>query len=224
MVMTTALSQNRFVHSFLFLRRSIGIIGMALPVTLTTAVAARSGELLGSISGYYYSDLRDVFVGALCAIGVFLIFYRGLDRVEDVLSIVAGVTAIMVALFPTRPAGQPTQADKVTGYIHLACAAIFFLTLAIFCIFLFTRSETDPPLDLHRKVIRNRIYVVCGVTIVLCLALSVVSGSILEDQARSLHPIVWLESTAIFAFGVSWLIKGQTFLRNRPTYQLNDLN
>jgi hypothetical protein len=30
------------------------------------------------------------------------------------------------------------------------------------------------------------------------------------------HPIFWLESIAIWAFGFSWLTKGETILKDKP--------
>jgi hypothetical protein len=59
--------------TILRLRRGIGIVGMALPFVLTigNALFVHRFTLLGSISGSYYTHMRDVFVGGLCAIGVF---------------------------------------------------------------------------------------------------------------------------------------------------------
>lgn len=64
--------------SYLFLRRAIGLIGALLPVVLPLGYALSTGHwrLLASMSSYYYSDMRNVFVGSLCAVGVFLICYR----------------------------------------------------------------------------------------------------------------------------------------------------
>lgn len=208
------LPMNPLVHSYLFLRRAIGLIGMALPVVLIVGVYAMSGDLLSSISGYYYSDLRNVFVGSMTAVGVFLICYRGLDPLEDTLSWVAGGAAILVANFPTRPADHPTNMQMIWGYVHLASAAVFFLTLAAFCLFLFPRNEKDPLPDPARKRVRNRVYVACGIIIVACLVLTVVFGMLLEDEMRPLRPVLWLEAIAVFAFGVSWFIKGQTLWRD----------
>jgi len=39
----------------------------------------RDPGIQDSISSYYYTDMRDVLVGSLCAIGVFLWSYRGYD-------------------------------------------------------------------------------------------------------------------------------------------------
>src|SRR5262245_66399087 len=60
------------------LRRGVGVIGIALPFVLVIGhfLFAKEVELLGSMSQYYYSEMRDVFVGAMCAMGAFRICYR----------------------------------------------------------------------------------------------------------------------------------------------------
>lgn len=57
----------------------------------------------GSLSGFYYTHMRNLFVGAMCAVGVFCVAYRGHDRWDDRLTNVAGLAAICIALFPTMP-------------------------------------------------------------------------------------------------------------------------
>jgi hypothetical protein len=217
--MSMALPGSQFIHSYLFLRRWIGIIGVALPIVLIVVVAWRSGELLSSISASYYSELRDVFVGSMCATGVFLIFYKGLDWWDDASSILAGAMGILLAVFPTRPAKDPTNADKVIGYFHIGFSAVFFLTLAAICLFLFTRPEIQPLPDPARKQMRNTIYRACGIAILTCLAGILLFGAFLESQTRSWHPVLWLEAGAIFAFGAAWLVKGKTLFPNRPPEQ-----
>ena len=39
--------------------------------------------MLESISSYYHSVMRDIFVGSLCAVGTFLISYRGYDKRDN---------------------------------------------------------------------------------------------------------------------------------------------
>ena len=208
-----ATPQDKLVHSYLFLRRAIGLIGTALPFVLIIGnLLVGSGEVLSSISGYYYSDLRDVYVGAMCAVGVFLLSYRGHDVIDDVTGDIAAVAAIGVALFPTTPAGRLTRTDEVFGAMHIVFAAVFFLSLAFFCLFLFTRTEKARPQ--RRRAQRKGVYLVSGIVILVCLALLVIFGSLLEAQARSLHPALWLESVATVAFGVAWLTKGHAILRD----------
>lgn len=200
------------VLSYIGLRRSVGVIGIALPFVLALGNLLLTGEeLRSSISSYYYTGMRDVFVGSLCAVGVFLFCYR-YEQTDDRLANVAGAAAVGVALFPTRPDGPVTGPESVAGVLHLAFATVFFLCLAWFSLVLFPRGTPGP-----RKAVRNAVYRTCGVAILACLALAVLTGLLLPDElARDLHGLFWLESLAIVAFGVSWFVKGDTVLRDRP--------
>ena len=74
---------NQLIVSYMFLRQTVGWIGTLLPAVLIVGVAVSSAASLpGSMSGYYYTDMRNIFVGALCALGVFLGAYAGYDDVD----------------------------------------------------------------------------------------------------------------------------------------------
>ena len=203
------------MHSYLFPRRSIGIIGVTLPLALIIGKLLVNGNgLLGSISGYYYTGVRGVFVGAMCAVGVFLLSYRGYGIVDDIVADIAAIAAIGVAWFPTTPSGVITAKNRLVADMHVGFAAVFFLTLAFFCFFVFTKtdeSRTPTP----RKIWRNRVYIASGTVILLCLVVTVVLGLFIGSQVESLHPLLWLESVAILAFGVSWMTKGEAILPDR---------
>ena len=88
------------------------------------------GIWLTSVSASYHTGMRDVFVGSMWAIGVFLIFYQGPDRHDekkgdDRLGTVAGLAAIAVAVLPTRPPTGATSTDVWVGYVHIAASAAF---------------------------------------------------------------------------------------------------
>ncbi|MBE8524012.1 DUF998 domain-containing protein [Amycolatopsis sp. H6(2020)] len=202
--MTTATTspQNTLVHSYLFLRRAIGLIGLALPVVLILGKQlVQGGDLIGSLSGYYYTGLRDVLVGAMCAVGVFLLAYYGHDYVDNIASTVAGLGAIGLALFPTTPGHDVTTWDRTAGVLHLAFAAVFFLSLAYFCLRLFPHDGEQP-----EKF--GALYRTCGGVILACLVLIALAKYL--DLTPSLHPALWLEAIAVEAFGVAWLVKGRT--------------
>lgn len=55
----------------------------------------------GSISAYYFTSARAVFVAALCALGTCLIVYRGNTDAEDVALNASGALAFVVAFVPT---------------------------------------------------------------------------------------------------------------------------
>ncbi len=59
-----------------------------------------------SISAYYYTAARNVFVATLCCLGIMLIVYKGSKDTEDVLLDLAGTLAFFVAFVP---AGLPDQ-------------------------------------------------------------------------------------------------------------------
>src|SRR5712692_2392141 len=210
--------QRSLVLSYLGLRKAVGIIGFALPFVLAFGKLLLQGPgIQSSISGYYYTDMRDVFVGSLCAIGVFLMSSRGYDRKDEIAGILACVFAIGVALFPTTPDMCATSQDKLIGSLHLSFAALLFLTLAYFSLVLFTKTAPDKT-PTPRKLQRNTVYRVCGYTILTCILLIVVVAlTSVRTLVERLTPVFWLESLAIVAFGASWLTKGETILKDQET-------
>jgi hypothetical protein len=203
--------RTTLVLSYLGLRRAVGVIGMALPVVLAVGGLLRDGPgLQRSISHYYYSSMRDVLVGSLCAMAVFLFSYR-YDRPDAVAGVVASLSAAGAALFPTTRGSQLASAADPVGIVHLVCAATFFLTLAWFCLALFPRTHADRP-PTRRKRQRNVVYRVCGVAIVVSVVLVGVTPVLPENWVAAVHPVFWLESLAIEAFGVAWFVKGRTLL------------
>jgi len=64
------------------LRFGMGIIGSLLPIALIVwnKIAGDSVTVPASMSGSYYTSSRNLFAGALCALGVFLIGYRDTER------------------------------------------------------------------------------------------------------------------------------------------------
>lgn len=213
MTVTTTSSDAPLVHSYLFLRRAIGIIGLTLPIVLIVGnLVWPPGLLLDSISASYYTPLRGLFVGSLSAVGIFLVTYRGYGRVDDISADVAGAGAIGAALFPTGPLTGASTAQNVVSGLHDTFAGVFFLSLVFFCLFLFPRDDGAPS---PAKRERNLVYRVAGGTIlvsIILLALVKFTGVL-----RVVHPQLWLETIAIMAFGVAWAVKGETLgvLRDR---------
>ncbi len=118
-----------------------------------------------------------------------------------------------MALLPTTPV-DPTPQQSVIGAVHLVCATVYFLTLAYFAFFIFTRTDPERS-PTSRKLLRNRVYRVCGVVVVGCLIGAGITGMVFDDELGRLHPVFWFETLAGLAFGAAWLIKGETLLRDR---------
>jgi hypothetical protein len=197
------------------LRLGVGIIAGAMPFVVLFGNMLFTGNAvwLGSISGSYYTQMRGVFVGSLCAIGVFLIAYR-YEKWDDIWSSVAGGLAIVVALFPTPPDranGVVTRTQVSIGVVHYVAATSLFLVLGFFCLFLFTRS-TDRTGPTPQKTTRNTIYRCTGGVILAAMAAAGLIALFAPRSVReSWNTLFWCETIAILSFAMAWLTKGEAF-------------
>ncbi len=210
------------------LRRIVGALGIALPVVVMVwGFFLTDWTLQGSLSDYYSLRTRDAFVGILFVIGWFLFAYRGYERLDNIAGNLACVFALGVALFPN-------SGNHWERIVHFSSAACLFLVLSFFSLFLFTKSKDSPEglwgtLTSFRfggsktggdrtpqKKKRNRVYVVCGLLMLGFLILVGLYMWLWKDTAISaIKPMFWLETLMIWAFGVSWFIKGETLLKDR---------
>ena len=211
-------ANNPLGMTLLQMRLSIGLVGTLLPWALLAGNAAWGDgpALLASISNYYDSVMRNVFVGALFALGVFLCSYSGHDCNDRLAGLVAGLSAFGIAVCPFNSCGFAGWSDKTIQTLHLGFAIAYLVTFACYCLFLFTR--TDGRRDMTpRKRVRNRWYKACGWTIVACLVLIGIYKKWLETAPgwqwlSCWCPVFWLEALAVDAFGVAWIIKSEAIL------------
>ena len=200
--------------SYLFLRRAVGLIGSLLPIAAPLGNSITTGEwrLLPSISSYYYTDSRNVFVGSLCAIGVFLICYR-YQHWDDVFCTLAGSFAIGVAFCPPVPP-SPSGLARVMGVLHVVFAAGFLISMGLMCLLMFTRSDSPPDQLPPAKQTRNLVYRICGTLVLLFTLLAALSVFLPQSFINAVHPLFWCEAVATFAFGFAWWVKGETLWRD----------
>jgi hypothetical protein len=161
--------------------------------------------------------MRDVFVGTLSVIGFFLLSYKGYERSDDIAGDLGCVFAVGVALFPTTPDGTAASGARLIGYVHLAFAALFFLTLIYFSLFLFTKTDPNKSPS-RRKLQRNKVYKACGYTMGICILLIAIYSFLPDTMASLLEaykPVYWLEALAVLAFGISWFTKGEAILKDK---------
>ena len=192
---------NRLLVSYRTLRRTVGILAMALPLLMLIA------GFQPSISEYYITYMRNVFVGILCVIGLFLFAYRGYDLLDNIAGDLCCIFALGVAFFPT------TSAIGWIHIVHLSSATLLFIMLAIFTGFLFTKGN---PIPTREKLVRNRVYRICCLVIVSCIVSLAVYINYLETTSLArFRPIFWLEAIALWAFGISWFVKGDTLWKDK---------
>jgi hypothetical protein len=162
-----------------------------------------------------------LFVGILSGVALFLISYKGYEQIDDIVANLSGVFALGMVFFPTAMfSGRPVRVgmfqitDTVSEHIHLTFGALFFLALAFNSFFLFTRRH--PGVMGREKKRRNVIYRLCGIVMILAIVCTTVYTAFLRGSSlAAINPVLILESVALFAFGVSWLVKGHTLFKDK---------
>lgn len=183
-------------------------MGILLPFVLVVGqlIMDPGSGLRVSISAYYGTPMRDVLVGVLCAIGAFLFVYRGYDRHDDLVTDLACVCCLGLAIFPS------TSDSGFVQDLHMVLGMALFLALAYISAFRFTRT-TPGAQPTPAKLRRNRIFVASGVIMLTCVVLGIVYYTLLDETVvASFKPVFWLESLALWAVGWSWFVKGRTIL------------
>lgn len=216
------------ILSFKALRRLIGILGMALPLVcflggLVFGAPAAGGEegLQRSISRYYYTNVRDFFVGLMLGMAFFMMTYKGHELVDTLANLATGLAGVCVGLFPCLAldpgarVGLFQLAESCSNVVHTACAGTFFVLIALTSLLLFTRTDKRRrPTEWKRK--RNAVYIACGVVMLVTLAVLAVLLNVLDDQTLARTRVEFFAETILLeAFGISWLVKGEAVLKDR---------
>src|SRR5689334_23262364 len=136
--MTTASGQSEHTgrDTYRYLRGGMVVIIVMLFAAIFID-SVPTGCWQDSISAYYYTAARNVFVATLCCLGILLIVYKGSNDTEDVLLNLAGTLAFFVAFVPVQlpeAAGcqqvLPTAAEKSDAITNNVGAAIAALAVA----------------------------------------------------------------------------------------------
>jgi hypothetical protein len=211
--------QQLWLASTKALRKTIGILGLALPFLL-----------------YFFQFLYN----GKAILAIFLVIYKGHDKTDFFVSTLAAIGALLVAFFPTsniagtctlcadscvtcatnaNPASVtilPDSAFRET--LHYIGAAIFLGSLACMSIFLFTKSNKDVAHMTPEKKLRNKIYITCGIIMIACIVAIFLLGflELIPAEVYAANQLTfWLETVAVESFGLSWLIKGEALFGDK---------
>lgn len=210
-------------RSFKTLQILIGVLGMLMPLICGLGGYIFGGyKLQSSISAYFYTNCSEIFTGTLICLAAVMATYRGYERVDDIVSTITGLLAVGIAIFPClleKVSGQPVGFFQIISNnsqkIHVVCAALFFLFLAINSIFIFTLTRDKKNMS-SRKKIRNAIYIGCGIIILIVLAILLfLNIKYTELELEKVEEVFWLETILLEAFGVSWLLKAGHILKDK---------
>ena len=211
-----SLPGNQDARAIKDLRLGIGVIGAFLPVMLIAWnwIAGDKTIVPTSMSGSYYTSARNLFVGSLCALGVFLILYRH-TILQNLCTWCAGVFALLVAFAPTAPAPPATEPQWV-NYLHHAAAGALILTLGVFC-FVLERGDAAGAASLNPAEParysaqpqvprwRRTLYFTCGGLVLLSGAFALYTGVWPTSWSTGWSSLYLFEAVAVFAFGIAWI-------------------
>lgn len=201
------------------IRKACGILGMLLPVlVLLSAIGYGARMYLPenfwsnlSISATYY--ITPIMTMVLAAASVVLIAYDGYSKIDNIITVAAGIFGLLIVLFPCNSAfagdyvgGFFMVTPEISGVIHNISASIFFILLAFNSMFLFTRygaanKDTKEPVMTEKKKQRNKVYRICAICMLVPMLIMII-------PVHFFAKTFMLETVMLWAFGFSWLVKG----------------
>jgi len=160
MTPTTQHDPSDEARAYFVLRRGVGFLGITFPiVVIVLGLFDQSANLVEpSLSAYFRTPIRDFFVGGLITIGLFLIGYSqtrldSLSNRERWFAGVAGLCAILVAVFPSQDADcrieglcsitQRLLPELALQAVHYVAAIVFLTLLALISILEFCEDRAQ---------------------------------------------------------------------------------
>jgi len=189
---------NQLALTTILLRRWVGVLAIALPIVEIIINLISVGKIPSSISDTYYTSgiSHTYFTGNLFVIAVFLFCYNGYDFIDKFCFTYTGGFLFTIAIIP----------DRYWLAVHDIISALAFISMAYISYFQFTKTGLTAT---NEKLKRNVIYRTCGIVIISALV------CIPIQSLFKLHLIIYLEAIMLWAFGFSWLVKGETILKDK---------
>jgi uncharacterized membrane protein YiaA len=181
----------------------VGVIAISMAGITSYFANTGIGPGLDSISASYYAGgwSQTFFIGLLFAIAAFMLAYNGRSRAQMIMSKIAAIAALGVALYPCKCDTH----DEISPHVHGISAAVLFMVLAFFCWVFYRRARGKG----HAQAqIRATIYLICGAGMlvsILVLAIGNFSGAFKGIPRITFYG----EALGLVSFGVSWLVSSR---------------
>lgn len=176
-----------------------------------------------SISDTYYANSKMCMIGLLFATGVFFFSYKGYDWKDRLCSLIQSIACMGVIAFPctgpdsTARVGLFGAIATESSKIHLFFAALLFVMFAINVLFLFTLGKGEPT---KQKKVRNTIYRVCGIIIVVFIVIQALTATVLAKYIPSWLPMTLInEFFMLEAFAFAYIVKSEAIKKFNDEYK-----
>lgn len=219
MSIQTTIRPSDVVKSYYRVRQALGYLGIALPFLLIVTGLTSNARLEPSVSDFFHTLNRDIFVGTMTAISIFLLVYDGYERSDgewlsdNYITTIAGIAGLGVAFFPNEsPSGQMTTLTQqfvgigISPFVHYTSCLVFFYCMGHICMFKFSKTS---------NLARRKWYRTCGWII---LASGILVGGVsylklagsteVKQVVLNYNLVFWIEAVGVWAFSSAWLVKG----------------
>lgn len=194
-----------------FQRLVLGLICGLLPICcILFGLFGAETALLGnswwhSISATYFSNSQAWMIGSLVLASFFFATYKGYDVWDRVLTAVSSVSSLCIVIFPCwndvfDRCGLFMIPTRLSSTLHNISAAILFMSFAIMILTQFTKGQDKN---------RNRVYYICGATIILFMISQVISSMLNISWMTIINEFFMLE-----AFAVAWIVKSRAVIQS----------
>jgi hypothetical protein len=197
--------RKNILSTYFYLRVGIAAMSAALPIALLAYSFINHGVLeehsISAFYGAYGGAMRNWFVGTLCALGAFLILYKGFSFAENWALNVAGLFAILTAFKPCD-CWQPNIAGS---RLHNGFAITCFAAMAFVCFFCTKVTISLLPDKATQDKFRRK-YFGIGAALLLSPAIAV----ILSYRHQGTFVFIF-EAIAVWVFAYYWFTKTQEY-------------
>jgi hypothetical protein len=142
--------QGSVLSTYRYLRVAMVLLVLLLTASVALQVFVPDPDCWQrSVSAYYYTPARAVFVASLCAIGACLVVYRGNTDAEDVALNASGLLAFVVAFVPTQvddtcPASNVPSPAELDAAVTNNVWALYAAGVALTAVAWYLRLRTAP--------------------------------------------------------------------------------
>jgi hypothetical protein len=212
--MTPTELQEHIYKTYVGLRIGLCLLAFALPLLLWGIGWWNDIPLQGSMSDYYFafappdSEMREfpvrvVFVGILFAISFFLILYRGSSNTENWVLNIAGLCAVLIALFPTQiPEYCTNCGSDAYSFVHNPMAVLLFVCMAF--VAWASTAQTLKELPDRPRLYFRIVYDIIAVTMIVVPVAVIVMARVFNLYDKDVFFVEWI---GIATFSAYWLLK-----------------
>lgn len=194
------------------LNRKLGWLCIALvPMTLLIGLLGWNSNTEGwwrSISANFYTNAKVPMIVGIGVMALLFFSYRGYDKIDNLITNIAGVAGIGILVFPCDWEGAmqsqitfPFLSLGFSHFLHCISAITLFTTFAVMLAWRFTKHKGVMTV---KKMRRNVVYISCSAIITLCLILQIITSVANLGWFTMINEFFMLE-----AFGFAWLVKGE---------------